>query len=523
MKRSSNKRNLVIIILIFILGISIFPFFKKERLLNTNGQEMHFRENAKGSYSSAAVFNDETSDHLYTWGSNLYGMLGLGFSSDNVIKKTPTELTVGDYKLPKGATIKQVDFGEKSAGVIVHYDSEDHLYTWGSNNYGQLGLSGKFPDDSYNSPQEVTTGRYELSEGQTIKQISFGKEHSLAIVNDGTKDHLYAWGHNVFGSLGLTSSHRVEIYSIPMEVTTGDFELTDNETIKDISSGIWDSAAVVNDGTKDHLYTWGYNVYGELGLDSEKGSYDSPQEVTKNKFSLTPEETIKNISFHSMFSAAVVNDGTNDYLYTWGSNYLGQLGLGDEDYDAWYISPQEVTTGVFLLKDNEKIKRVELGLSSTFVITDDGKEEHIYSWGSNLDGELGLGDGLPEEAYSTPHEITKGSLSLTKGKIVKSISSGGCSTNAIISDNGNETIYSWGSNSRGECGLGDDYTDESYNTPMKTVSLFHDLPKTSMPAWQIVLIVISVISVISIAAIIGIFFWRKSKQNNQEVPKNYFF
>jgi len=120
-----------------------------------------------------------------------------------------------------------------------------------------------------------------------VLQIELGGGFSTAIVNDGTKDHLYSWGGNGSGQLGLGD---LEERNTPQEVTKGSFALKDGQSIKDISNGDHFAAAVVSDGTTDNLYTWGDNSFGQLGLGiiSDK---TTPQKVTE-----LPEGTITGLS-----------------------------------------------------------------------------------------------------------------------------------------------------------------------------------------------------------------------------------
>ena len=63
------------------------------------------------------------------------------------------------------------------------------LYSWGRNNYGQLGLDDTTSRDV---PTKVGT--------DTWVAVSCGYYNSLAINSDG---ELYAWGYNNYGQLGL--------------------------------------------------------------------------------------------------------------------------------------------------------------------------------------------------------------------------------------------------------------------------------------------------------------------------------
>ena len=66
------------------------------------------------------------------------------------------------------------------------------------------------------------------------------------------------------------------------------------------------------------LWTWGWNIYGELGL-GDATDRSSPVQVG----ALTTWSSVANGSYHT---TALKTDGT---LWIWGYNSFGQLGLGD--------------------------------------------------------------------------------------------------------------------------------------------------------------------------------------------------
>ena len=77
-----------------------------------------------------------------------------------------------------------------------------------------------------------------------------------------------------------------------------------------------------------YLYDWGNNIYGQLGL-GFNGNYSSPIQVG----ALT---TWSQIAFGFSHIIATKTDGT---LWSWGNNGQGQLGLGNRTY---YSSPKQV-------------------------------------------------------------------------------------------------------------------------------------------------------------------------------------
>ena len=118
------------------------------------------------------------------------------------------------------------------------------------------------------------------------------------------------------------------------------------------------------------------------------------------------------------------------YLYSWGRNAIGQLGLGNITY---YSSPKQVGT-LTTWSD------ITAGGQSTAVIKTDGT---LWAWGYNGFGQLGLGNTVDK---SSPSQV--GALTTWY-----SISSGSQFMAAIKTDG---TLWSWGRNATyGSLGLGD--------------------------------------------------------------------
>ena len=272
--------------------------------------------------------------------------------------------------------IKQVSLGSKhSSAIATDNNGKDHLYTWGHNSSGELGLG---TTNTQTTPQEVDiNGNGTSGDEGIIKQVSLGRSHSSVITNDDDgKDHLYAWGANALGQLGLGDNAEETIY-IPQKVNF------DEKTIKKVSLGWYYSSVITNDGTNDHLYTWGYNFNGELGLGT---TYDqnTPQEVDINGNGILGDEgIIKQVSLGGYHSAAITTDAGGDRLYIWGNNYYGQLGLRTTDEQT---TPKEVD-----INQKGTLKQVSLGSTHSALITNDGENYHLYTWGNNSDGQLGLG------------------------------------------------------------------------------------------------------------------------------------
>lgn len=121
----------------------------------------------------------KTDGTLWLWGSNYYGELG---DNTTVSKSSPVQTITG------GTNWKQVSVGHYSTAAIK---TDGTLWSWGYNPYGELGDN---TTENKSSPVQTVTG------GTNWKFISRGGSyHSVAIKTDGT---LWSWGRNDYGQLG---------------------------------------------------------------------------------------------------------------------------------------------------------------------------------------------------------------------------------------------------------------------------------------------------------------------------------
>ena len=234
---------------------------------------------------TAAIKTDGT---LWTWGRNSYGNLGINNTSQ---KNTPVTTFLG------GTNWRQVSCG---LGHVAAIKTNGTLWTWGKNAYGQLGIGVDGSTTNRTTPVQVGTAT-------NWKEVSCGRDHTLAVKTDGT---LWVWGRNNTRQLGLGAG-----------ITANQNVPTQNGTAtnwKKVSGGVDHSAAIKTDGT---LWLWGSGGSGELGNNNT---------VSPNTRS-TPVTTFlggtnwKQVELGYRFSTAIKTDGT---LWTWGSQSLGTGNLG---------------------------------------------------------------------------------------------------------------------------------------------------------------------------------------------------
>lgn len=124
---------------------------------------------------------------LFTWGSNTYGQLG--FQSNSEIR-FPTKSM--NLSLNSGETITSISlFGHASAALT----SEGRLFTWGSNAQSQLGDGTK---TQRSKPLDITS-RFTLTSEEKINFVSLGGSFGAALTSKG---RIFTWGENEYGQLG---------------------------------------------------------------------------------------------------------------------------------------------------------------------------------------------------------------------------------------------------------------------------------------------------------------------------------
>ena len=337
----------------------------KSSPITTAGGGTNWKQVAGGNRHTAAIKTDGT---LWACGYNYFGELGDGTAVYSIL--SPITTAGG------GTNWKQVACGYSYTAAIK---TDGTLWTWGYNNNGQLGDGTTV---SKRSPVTTITGE------ANWKQIACGSSHTAAVKTDGT---LWTWGYNGNGGLGdgTTVSKRSPI------TTAGG-----GTNWKQVACGLGHTAAIKTDGT---LWTWGYNLSGQLG-DNSTANKSSPITTAGGGTNW------KQVACGFDHTVAIKTDGT---LWAWGYNNNGQLG---DDTIFGKSSPVTTSGG------GTNWKQVAGGLAHTAAVKTDGT---LWTWGYNGNG--GLGDGTTSSRLSPVTTIAGG----TNWKQV----AGGRNHTAAITDN----------------------------------------------------------------------------------------
>ncbi|MEV4950049.1 sialidase [Streptomyces sp. NPDC053755] len=346
---------------------------------------------------------DEIQPTVMTWGAGIVGQLGNGTMTDSATPTAVTDLLRGDIKkIAAGGTSSENGFalalassggtvrswGHNASGQLgnnthaaqtvpvkvpnlppvtdiaaggehaLALDEHGQVHSWGDNSYGQLG-NGR-TGDNRSVPARV--------QGMPkVTQIAAGCDFSLALLDNGK---VYAWGRGIYGQLGNGSR---ESSSVPRQVTG-------LPKVAKIAAGCHHALAVTaaeegEDAGKSVVKAWGYNIYGQLG-NSSTASSTKPVDVDW----LEGVSTIHAGGWHNY---AVLNDGS---VWGWGHNQYGQLLDEDENFDGEvYRTNRTAPIEILQLKN---LTKLAAGAYHGVALKDD----HVYTWGQNADGQLGNGN-----------------------------------------------------------------------------------------------------------------------------------
>jgi alpha-tubulin suppressor-like RCC1 family protein len=268
----------------------------------------------------------------WSWGQNNYGQLG-----DNSITCRATPVSI------RGAA---KTFCQIAAGVDSHVlgiDKDGRVWAWGNNSRGQLGDNSQV---SKRTPISV------LGAVKTFCQISAGGQFSLAIDKNGKA---WAWGYNLAGQLG---DNTITSRFTPVAV------LGATKTFCKIYAANNYSIAIDKNG---RAWAWGINSGGQLG-DNTTTSRRTPVSVAG------VTKTFCHVSVGANHTVAIDKNGQ---AWGWGLNFTGQLGDN---------STASRRTPVSVVGASKTFCQIALGYSHTIAIDKNG---NVWAWGLNTDGQLG--------------------------------------------------------------------------------------------------------------------------------------
>ena len=273
------------------------------------------------------------------------------------------------------------------------------MYVYGYNTSGSLGLND---NADRSSPTQVGTG-FDFSGMWRAGNSNQG------IFRKGTND-LFMSGANPGGALGLN-------------------DRTDRSSPTQIP-GTWTRAFSGENVTMAHkggsMYIWGYNNYGQLGH-NDRTHRSSPTQLPGTWSSSDGKGVVGNITTYAI--------KTNGTLWSWGRNFVGNLGLNEPSggYANSRSSPTQIGTNT---NWNQMFHADTIAAAATKT---DGT---LWSWGYNGSGQLG--QNTATDSRSSPAQIS--GTNWSRAFMLN---------NCIVATKTDGTLWGWGSGAYGSPGQND--------------------------------------------------------------------
>jgi len=304
--------------------------------------------------------------NLWSWGRNFYGQLGVGDRND---RNRPVLVP-----MPQGASQWTLVAGGAAHAVAVA--DSDKLYAWGLNDKGQIGVgyAGNLFASPVLIPNPIGVKKW--------KWVSAGADHTEALADNGT---LYAWGNNEQGQLG-TGNLQVLRSPTPVIFPNGvtawsavaagpGYTLMISQDDHLYGSGI-DSVG--------RFQRWWAPMLASRSFFRGRGPL-STLAVSYRIESFINDDLADNLGF-APSTVSVAAGGSHELsldqfgrINANGDNTFGQLGVGSGSIHTLLV-PMPTNVSQFVA--------ISAGLRHSLAIGNDG---WLYAWGSDSLGELGLG------------------------------------------------------------------------------------------------------------------------------------
>eukprot|EP00933_Yihiella_yeosuensis_P041082 TRINITY_DN35521_c0_g1_i1.p1 TRINITY_DN35521_c0_g1~~TRINITY_DN35521_c0_g1_i1.p1 ORF type:complete len:1279 (+),score=178.27 TRINITY_DN35521_c0_g1_i1:69-3905(+) len=296
------------------------------------------------------------------------------------------------------------------------------LWGFGSNRAMELGSRKEVSQIS--APQRIKSVRAVKVAQVASSTSASGQAHTLVLGRNG---EVHTFGASTSGALGQGPDVK---QSGPLLL-----RFTSTIPIRQVAAGARHSMLLTDAGK---LFSMGDNAHGQLGIDHKLGlnaikSADTPTQVIGE---LAREEVIvKSVVCGDNYSLALTKD---DQLYVWGANSNGQLGL-QKLADQPLPQPQLDLQGL-------GICGLACGSRHSLAITDKGTR--VWAWGSNVQGQLGI--GVNRDGHQRSQPIIISALSNKKGFMITQVAAAACHSLAV---NSIGEVYGFGDNSNGQLGF----------------------------------------------------------------------
>lgn len=351
-----------------------------------------------GAYTACTMANAR----VFCWGDRFILANALGNDENGNTTSTKGWRDNGSMA---GKRATAMDSGESTSCLV----SNGELHCWGNTvgNGTQKTLSTIIPGWDTMTVSKASNGPGTALYDVNVEGVSMMSDGIYCAYGDGDA---YCWGGNTI------STH------VPVRIIAG---TTGRDAITDVASGV-NHACFVGNGSQ---YCRGYGTYGQLGTGDTSGHLTTADTTRKsNTIGLTQGEAATDISTGQNHSCGVANG----YIYCWGRNNRGQLGIGD-------IVDRNQPYGIINVTKPKAATQVSAGYEHSCGVI----SGRAYCWGDNTYGQLGNGTS----GNISDEPVAVQGLGSRK---VTSIDAGRYHTCAIA----DSQAFCWGRNNQGQIGIG---------------------------------------------------------------------
>ena len=308
------------------------------------------------------------------------------------------------------------------SNFTICLDNEGSVFTFGSNEYGQLGVSNR-----KDLPRSYTPQKVELP---PCKQVCCGDSFAICVSDS---SEVYSFGFNPYGQLG---------YDLNMPIIPHTSTPKKIESLKDVDFVSCGSIHVICKTMDNQVYGWGNSSIGQLGF-KEKDNITTP---TKLENWMDDVVDIKCGTSHTLVLTA------NQEVFSCGTNRYGQLGRLGKTYS---YSP-----ALKKVRELSDIVRIECGNDSSLCI-DVYNNLFVFGYNNmyNNGGHLGLGDS--KNCYKPVKHPLSNVIDVSKGN-----------KQAFVKTSNNE-IFAFGENSSSQ--LGTETKEFIQKTPIRVLEHNEDI------------------------------------------------
>ena len=235
---------------------------------------------ATGSNCSFAIDGD---GNLWSWGSNINGVLGAGSPNAIVPNAQPV------------SGIRNVITVSCGFSFTLALCADGTVWSWGDGSNGELGTGTA---GTVYTPQQINPQIL-----HDIRAIACGASTAFALDATG---QVWSWGANTDGVLGNGSPAGATQF-FPKQIPGA-------RSIRTIIADEWRALAIT---INDEVYDWGRNTNDELGLGNGGVYTDVPSLVGRFPGAVSAAMT-------GGATILVINDGST---FVWGDNGVGQFGI----------------------------------------------------------------------------------------------------------------------------------------------------------------------------------------------------